>query len=98
MKWLSSGVVALVATALLSVTISQDVVEEFHAHGPMEFHDLAINKFLEMKKADPTQNLSHDSAFLQLATKHAVKRLSRKPDEEFELRVSVLQYTTYFLL
>ena len=62
-------------------------VEEFHAHGPMEFHDLAINAFLEMKKSDPSISLGHDSPFLERATKHAIKRLARKPSEEFELKV-----------
>jgi hypothetical protein len=54
----------------------------------MEFHDLAISAFLEMKKTDPTITLGHDSPFLDRATKHAVKRLARKPDTYFELKVN----------
>jgi len=72
--------------ALLSLEYANSQpVEEFHAHGPMEFHDLAMGAFLELRKENPKENLSHDSTFMQQASAHAVKRLSRPPDENFEL-------------
>lgn len=78
----------VVLSVLIVGNFAQDAaVEEFHSHGPMEFHDLAINAFLEMKKADPSITLGQDSPFLERATKHAIKRLARKPNEEFELKV-----------
>ena len=63
-------------------------VEEFHAHGPMDFHNNAMNAFMEARKINPKENLSTDSPFLQRASQHAIKRLMRKPDDEFNLRVS----------
>lgn len=78
----------LVAFALgASVLSNALVVEEFHAHGPTEFHDLAINKFVEMRKANPDLKLDSESPFLKQATSHAIKRGMRKADEEYELRV-----------
>ena len=77
----------VIAAVLWQPAIQAQQVEEFHAHGPMEFHDLAMNAFLEMRKVNPKENLSHDSPFLQRAAQHAVKRLTKKPDEAFELRV-----------
>jgi hypothetical protein len=73
-------------------------VEEFHAHGPTEFHDLALNKFLAMRKANPDLKLDHDSPFLKSATEHAVRRGMRKPDHEFELRVSCWFVVDFFFL
>ena len=64
-------------------------VEEFHAHGPMDFHNNAMNAFMEARKINPKENLSTDSPFLQRASQHAIKRLMRKPDDEFNLRVSI---------
>lgn len=48
-----------------------------------------LKTFLEMRKADPTQNLSYEGEFLTRANNHAIKRLSRKPDEAYSLRVCV---------
>jgi hypothetical protein len=79
---------AVIAAALLLAGAAQsEQIEEFHSHGPMEFHDLAMGAFLERRKIDPKENLSADSPFMKLATEHAVKRLSRPPDEAFELQV-----------
>jgi hypothetical protein len=78
-------VIAVALTARFSC--DAQFVEEFHAHGPTEFHDLAINKFVEMRKADPNLKLDQDSPFMKLATDHAIRRGMRKPDEQFELRV-----------
>ncbi|KAJ1402076.1 hypothetical protein B484DRAFT_234221 [Ochromonadaceae sp. CCMP2298] len=78
---------AVIAAALLLAGAAQsEQIEEFHSHGPMEFHDLAMGAFLERRKIDPKENLSTDSPFMKLATEHAVKRLSRPPDEAFELQ------------
>jgi hypothetical protein len=84
-------VIAIALTARFSC--DAQFVEEFHAHGPTEFHDLAINKFVEMRKADPNLKLDQDSPFMKLATDHAIRRGMRKPDEQFELRVS--RYSVY---
>jgi hypothetical protein len=83
-----SLLVCIVLISLCAETLGQKV-EEFHAHGPMQFHDLAMGAFLEMRKINPKETLTGDSPFLQKASEHAVKRLSRRPDEDFELRVRV---------
>jgi hypothetical protein len=80
---------AVISAALLLLppgARAQEAIEEFHAHWPMEFHDLAMGAFLERRKIDPKENLSSDSPFMKLATEHAVKRLSRPPDESFQLQ------------
>ena len=77
----------LVVSILSIVYVNGQTVEEFHAHGPTEFHDLALNKFMEMRKANPEINLNHDSPFLEQATRHAIRRGMRKADESFELKV-----------
>ena len=46
-----------------------------------------LQTFLDMRRADPNQNLSYDGEFLTRANNHAIKRLTRKPDEAFALRV-----------
>lgn len=69
-------------------------VEEFHAHGPMDFHNQAMSKFLEMRKIDPKENLSYDGNFLKLANEHAIRRMSRKPDEAFILNRGLLSAET----
>ena len=51
-----------------------------------------------MRKADPTQNLSYEGEFLTRANNHAIKRLSRKPDEAYSLRVRPCNYIYYQLL
>ena len=72
---------------LVAMHATAQPVEEFQAHGPMDFHNKAMDTFLAMRKANPDVNLSHDGEFLQRASKHAVKRLLRKPDEMFERTV-----------
>lgn len=70
------------------LTLLSQQVEEFQAHGPMDFHNNAMSAFLEARKLNPKENLSTDSPFLQRASQHAIKRLIRKSDDEFNLRVS----------
>jgi hypothetical protein len=62
------------------------IIEEFQAHDPQEFHKAAMDKFLEVRRKDPTQNLSSDGELMKLANKHAIVRLRRKPDEALSLR------------
>lgn len=75
----------LALVALFGAAVS--IIEEFQAHDPQEFHKAAMDKFLEMRRKDPTQNLSTEGEFMQLANKRAVERLRRKPDEALNLRV-----------
>jgi hypothetical protein len=84
--FLAQVIACCMLTWLISPSCSQPV-EEFQVHGPMDLHNLAMNKFMEMRKLNPQENLSYDGEFLQIANKHAVKRNSRKPDEAFSLRV-----------
>lgn len=63
-------------------------VEEFAAHNPMEFHNIAMNAFMELRKQDPTQNLSYEGDFMKKANEHAVRRMRRKPEEALTLKVS----------
>lgn len=97
MKYIPHWLVVLSVLAVRNFALDA-AVEEFHSHGPMEFHDLAINAFLEMKKVDPTISLGHDSPFLERATKHAIKRLARKPNEEFELKVTYCVYALVIIV
>ena len=80
----------IVGLAAAVLSANSQVVEEFHAHGPTEFHDLALNKFLEMRKANPDLKLDHDSPFLKKATEHAIRRGMRKADSDFELKVRIV--------
>eukprot|EP01039_Chlorochromonas_danica_P003198 gene3198-3501_t len=61
-------------------------IEEFFIYGPMELHQTAMNKFMEMRKADPSLTMGNDGEFMKLANEHAIRRLRRKPDEELVLR------------
>ena len=63
--------------------ILSEHVEEIHAHGPMDFHNNAMKTFI-----NPIENLSMDLVILQRAVQHSIKILIRKPDDEFNLRVS----------
>jgi hypothetical protein len=69
-------------------------VEEFIAHGPMDFHNLAMNKFMEIRRKDPSVNLSHDGEFLKQGNKHAIRRMRRKPEEELSYQVHI-RFTCY---
>ena len=83
--------VLLVLLVWVSVSISFVVsgsVEEFHSHGPMDFHNMAMDKFVKIRKEDPTADLSHDGKFLSDGTEHAIKRGSRKSKDAFKLRAS----------
>jgi hypothetical protein len=64
-------------------------LEEFTAYNPMEFHNLAMNAFMELRRKDPTVNLSTDGEFMQRGTAHAVRRGRRRPEEALTLRVSI---------
>ncbi len=86
----------LAFAALLGVGMA--IIEEFQAHDPQEFHKAAMDKFLEMRRKDPTQNLTSDGEFMKLANKRAVERLRRKPEEELSLRVSLLSIYVLRLL
>ena len=86
-------ILCVLISTLVNFTIGQ-IVEEFQVHGPMDLHNLAMNKFIEMRKVNPQENLSYDGEFLKAANQHAIKRNSRKPDEAFLLRVSV----TFFII
>ncbi len=63
-------------------------LEEFTAYNPMEFHNLAMNAFMELRRKDPTVNLSTDGEFMKRGTAHAIRRGRRRPEEALTLRVS----------
>lgn len=85
----------LIVAFVAFIGIAAAIIEEFQAHDPQEFHKAAMDKFLEMRRKDPTQNLSSEGDFMKLANQHAVHRLRRKPDEALSLRVSTLFYPHY---
>lgn len=74
--------------ALFHTLCTGAVIEEFQAHDPQEFHKAAMDKFMEMRRSDPTQNLSYDGEFMKMANKRAIERNIRRPDEALQLRVS----------
>ncbi len=63
-------------------------LEEFTAYNPMEFHNLAMNAFMDLRRKDPTVNLSTDGEFMKRGTAHAIRRGRRRPEEALTLRVS----------
>ncbi len=63
------------------------MIEEFQARDPQEFHKAAMDKFLEMRRKDPTQNLTSDGELMKMANRRAIERLRRKPDEALILSV-----------
>eukprot|EP01038_Epipyxis_sp_PR26KG_P006439 gene6439-8859_t len=67
------------------VLIFSQVLEEFQVYGPMDFHNQAMNSFMELRKKDPTITLNYDGEFLKKASEHGTKRMLRKPDEAFQL-------------
>jgi len=69
-------------------------VEEFIAQGPMDFHNLAMSKFMEMRKKNPKESLDHDSEFMKMGNRHAVRRNRRKPEEELTYQVSISSFVT----
>lgn len=79
-----------VVVALLTVLFgrSRAYIEEFQAHDPQEFHKAAMDKFLEMRRKDPSVSLNQEGEFMTMANRRAVERLRRKPDEALSLKVS----------
>lgn len=71
-------------------------IEEFTAYNPMEFHNLAMSAFMEMRKQDPKVNLSTDGEFMKRGTIHAIRRNRRRPEEALTLRVCCIY--SYFIL
>ena len=72
------------------VDLDDEPVEEFMLHGPMEFHDLAMDSFIQQRKKDPSFSIDYDSPFMQSARDHAVKRLMAKPEEDLRIRVRIV--------
>lgn len=70
--------------------INAEKVEEFFAHGPMDFHNAAMDAFIKLRKEDPTQNLSLDGEFLQSANDYAVKRGVKAQDESLKIRSQLM--------
>lgn len=85
----------LIFFKLHDVGFSNVLVEEFQASGPMDFHSLAMNNFLELRKKDPSVNLNHDGEFLKRANEHAIRRMRRRPDIELSLQVIYLSFSPF---
>jgi hypothetical protein len=66
------------------------VVEEFFMHNPLEFHNNAMSAFMEMRRKDPSVNLSYDGPLLKRGNEHAIKRMRRRPEEELTLSVRLI--------
>lgn len=52
----------------------------------MEFHDMAMKAFLDVRKSDPTATMDYESPFMQRARDYGVKRGSIKSEEELTIR------------
>jgi hypothetical protein len=81
--------VTCVFLAFFATTGAPQPVEEILVHGPMDFHNTAMNTFLEMRRQNPNENLTSDGNFLQRANEHAVKRMRRRPDDELSMKVLI---------
>lgn len=64
------------------------LVEEFQVYGPTDFHQAAMNKFMELRRKNPNITLNSDGEFLKSANEYAIARGRRRPDEALKLRVS----------
>lgn len=61
-------------------------VEEFYSHNPLEFHTNAMNAYMDLRRKDPTVNLSYDGEFLKQGNEYAVKRNRRRPEEQLSIK------------
>jgi hypothetical protein len=75
---------ALTVLMALMASLARNV-EEFHVFGPTEFHDVAVDQFVQMRKQNKDLNMDKDSPFMIEARKEAVKRYSMRPEEDIKI-------------
>ena len=80
------GYIALLVVILVC-SVGAQPVEEFSLHGPMEFHDMAMNDFIKSRKDNPGASIDYDSDFMKKARARAVERGMAKAEEDLTIRV-----------
>lgn len=82
------SLVAILGIAQRLMIVFGEMVEEFHVHGPTEFHENAMKSFMEQRRINPNITLDTNGEFLQKANEYAIKRGRRRPEEALKLKVS----------
>ena len=78
--------IAIVISAMNGVAnVRARNLEEFHVFGPTDFHDTAVDVFVQMRKQDKNINMEKDSPFMIAARNEAVNRYSMRPEDDIKI-------------